>query len=203
MRTLKKQYRTAHAEAISWKQSLYKFLRNYRATPHTSTGVAPADLMFGRPMRTRLPELKPEPSNDKAVRKQDKTAKDRMKADADKRENIRKNSIKIGDSVIVKRDGHINKDQTPYLTDIYTVTQKKGSMITASNGQRTITRNSSFFKVIRAPPATDDTDIPPPADNDQIPEPAARVPNPDTAADEPRRNPPRTRRPPRRFDDFI
>jgi transposase InsO family protein len=33
MRTLKKQYRTAHVEGTAWKQSLYKFLRNYRATP--------------------------------------------------------------------------------------------------------------------------------------------------------------------------
>ena len=37
MKTLKKVYR---------RQELYKFLRNYRATPHTTTGVPPATLLL-------------------------------------------------------------------------------------------------------------------------------------------------------------
>ena len=56
MRTLKKTYRIAHAERKPWKQELYQFLRNYRATPHITTGTPPATLMFGRAIRTRLPE---------------------------------------------------------------------------------------------------------------------------------------------------
>ena len=45
MRTLKKIYRVAHAERKPWKQELYKFLRNYRATPHITTGTPPATLV--------------------------------------------------------------------------------------------------------------------------------------------------------------
>ena len=51
MKTFGKVLRTtAH-----WKQDMYQFLRNYRATPHCTTGVAPATALFGRPIRTKLP----------------------------------------------------------------------------------------------------------------------------------------------------
>ena len=44
-------------ERKSWKQELYKFLRNYRATPHLTTGKCPADLLFQkRPYRIRISE---------------------------------------------------------------------------------------------------------------------------------------------------
>ncbi len=204
MKTLKKQYRTAHVDNIPWKQALYKFLRNYRATPHTTTGVPPANLLFGRSVRTRLPELQPVPSNDDAVRIRDKTAKDRMKANADKRENVKKKEIKVGDSVIVKRDGHSSKDQTPYSTTIYTVIKKKGTMITASSAMgNTITRNSSFFKVINIDPATNinpESALPDPPAQDP---PTAAPQDQDIDVNQPRRNPARNRHPPRRFDDFI
>ena len=37
-----------------------RFLFNYRTTPHTTTGHSPAELMFGRKLRTRLDLLKPD-----------------------------------------------------------------------------------------------------------------------------------------------
>ena len=36
-----------------------RFLFKYRITPHTATGVAPAEVMFGRRLRTHLDSLKP------------------------------------------------------------------------------------------------------------------------------------------------
>ena len=33
------------------KQEKYKFLRHYRATPHTTTGRAPAELLYNRPYK--------------------------------------------------------------------------------------------------------------------------------------------------------
>ena len=58
MQTIK-MINTATTEGKSWKE-LCKLLRNYRTTPHSSTGKAPATAMFNRTMRTKLPEL---PSN--------------------------------------------------------------------------------------------------------------------------------------------
>ena len=39
---LEKSIRIAHLEGRNWKQELYKFLRQYRATPHSTTGVSPS-----------------------------------------------------------------------------------------------------------------------------------------------------------------
>lgn len=38
----------------SVNQTIDRFLFNYRVTPHATTGVSPAELMFGRKLRTRL-----------------------------------------------------------------------------------------------------------------------------------------------------
>ncbi len=43
VRTVKKMIKTANLEGKSWKQEMYRFLRNFRATPHTTTRVPPSD----------------------------------------------------------------------------------------------------------------------------------------------------------------
>ena len=41
-----------HCAGEDWKVKLDKFLFQYRVTPHATTGVSPAELMFGRKLRT-------------------------------------------------------------------------------------------------------------------------------------------------------
>ena len=116
MKTLKKVYRSAIAENKSWKQELYKYLRNYRATPHTTTGVPPATLLFGRPVRTRLPEpVMSEPQSDDQLRSRDRDKKAKMKAYADSHGSTCEKDIKVRDTVVVRRDGMVCKHQSPYL----------------------------------------------------------------------------------------
>jgi len=50
----------AQIEGTSIKEKLNKFLFKYRITPHTVTGVAPAELLMGRRLRSRLDLLKPD-----------------------------------------------------------------------------------------------------------------------------------------------
>ena len=45
MRAIQKTLRAAHLENKNWKQELFLFLRNYHATPHSTTGVSPAELL--------------------------------------------------------------------------------------------------------------------------------------------------------------
>ena len=53
-----KVLRTVNAEPKNWKQELCKFLRNYRATPHTTTGKSLAERMFpNREFKTRIPDF--------------------------------------------------------------------------------------------------------------------------------------------------
>ena len=56
MPNLKKAIQITRQEGKNWKQEMQKFLRAYRATPHSTTHCAPAELMFnGRRYKTRLP----------------------------------------------------------------------------------------------------------------------------------------------------
>ena len=59
MKTIGKAIRAAHVEHRSWKQEMYSFLRNYRATPHATTNATPAELLSGRAFKSRVPEILP------------------------------------------------------------------------------------------------------------------------------------------------
>ena len=48
--------RAAKTEKKDWEKELYTFFLNYRATPHSTTGYLPADLLFYRAIRTKLPQ---------------------------------------------------------------------------------------------------------------------------------------------------
>ncbi len=48
MKPLQKAIRTAVLEKKDWKRSIYKFLLNYRSTPHTTTGKTLSKLLFNR-----------------------------------------------------------------------------------------------------------------------------------------------------------
>ena len=61
-RTLLKVLKIAQVEGKRWKDELNKFLLAYRTTPHCTTGMTPASLMFGRELKTKLPELRPNKS---------------------------------------------------------------------------------------------------------------------------------------------
>ena len=126
-----KTLHTGEAEQLPWKQELYKFLRNYRATPHTSTDKPPAELLFNRPFRTVLLELT-QPVNYVTVRVKDEHSKLRIKqhADAYAYAKAKPHKINIGDTVLI-RQKPTGKLWTPFSPVVYPVIQVKGSMITA------------------------------------------------------------------------
>ncbi|CAB4012399.1 Transposon Ty3-I Gag-Pol poly [Paramuricea clavata] len=55
VRTIKKVVKTATVEHKNWKQEMHCFLRNFRATPHTTTKIHPATALSGRALKTKLP----------------------------------------------------------------------------------------------------------------------------------------------------
>ena len=152
VRTIKKTISAAKIEHRNWQYEMWTFLRNYRATPHSSTKISPATVMTGREIRTRLPQnTRGKPTEvEKQVKKNDEKAKQQMKEYADHRRNTQESTMKIGDNVIILQKGFKNK----FNPDLYKVLNKKGSQVTAKRGDHIIVRNSSFFKVI--PPAVQD-----------------------------------------------
>ncbi|PFX29727.1 Potassium channel subfamily T member 1 [Stylophora pistillata] len=134
--TVKKVIKTAKLECKNPKQELNRLLRNYRATPHSTTRVAPATALFGRPMKMKLPELTTP-----------RSAKAKIKKHADNKRYVKPSTIKEGDTVFVKRDDSKKKSDTPYDPRPHIIVGKKGSMVTAQDDDGVqVTRNSSFFK---------------------------------------------------------
>ena len=85
VRTIKKAISAARIKHRNWQYEMWVFLRNYRATPHTSTKVPPATAMMGREIRTRLPQDTHVrlTAVDKQVKRSDEKAKEQMKKYAD------------------------------------------------------------------------------------------------------------------------
>jgi len=149
MRNLKKVCTVAQLESRPWKQQLYGFLRDYRATPHCSTKVAPATALFNRSIRVKLPEsnLKSGKVSKTVIQKADATAKEKMKRYAESRRVIKDSDLSVGDKVLIKNEVK-GKLKPKYVAEPYEVVNKKGSMITVRRGSEYKTRNSSKFKSV-------------------------------------------------------
>ena len=147
-----KAIRTAQAEHRHWHHALFEFLMLYRATPHSSTKFSPSQLLFNRPIRTKLPHCSSttvETSVLSAARRNDHFAKNRSKYYADKRSRSKSCPLRIGDTVIVKRRKR-NKLSTTFDPTPFVIIARKGNMITAKSpeGMNNVTRNSTFFKKV-------------------------------------------------------
>ena len=62
-RSLLRCLQTAHLEKKNWRSELVSWLSTYRSTPQVTTGAILFSLMFGREMRSKLPELRRESVN--------------------------------------------------------------------------------------------------------------------------------------------
>ena len=153
MQPLGKALKTARVEHRPWQQELNRFLLQYRTAPHSSTQVPPAELLFNRTVKGKLPVLAK-----RKVLNRHKTAKmnDMTKQQYDKQyvnanRNVKKSSLKIGDYVLVQQDKH-NKLSTTFNQQPYVVTNRSHSKVTARNENgHVITRNVSQFKHIPRP----------------------------------------------------
>ena len=162
MQPLGKTLRTAKVENRPWQQELNRLLLQYRTTPHSTTGVPPAELLFNRTVKGKLPILQKRNlvNRHREARQNEASKKEYQKRYADNRRNVKESGIKVGDCVLVRQR---KRDKlTPYCSDVpYTVTHRHHSCITARNKDgHSITRNASLFKPIQLDNSgeTDDDD---------------------------------------------
>ena len=81
------------------------FLMMYRSTPHSiaTTGVSPAELLFRRRIRTKLPHLQ-EFSIEDEVRDRDSERKAKGKVYAYCQRNARESEIREGDKALLRQE---------------------------------------------------------------------------------------------------
>lgn len=149
VRTVKKSIRSALASGTSWKHELPEFLLAYRNTPHASTGVSPAQLLLGRPLRDKLTvagkDNLPPNSATKAALDRDAGRKSYNKSYADKTRHAKSRTVTEGDHVLVRRDKRPSSFAPRYDPQPYEVTTIKGTTVSAQRDGKTITRNISWF----------------------------------------------------------
>ena len=96
MRTLEKAIRTAVIEGKNWRQELFTFLRQYRATPHSTTGKSPSELLNGRKLKSTLPQIQHDLAPQE-VRQTDAKRKTEMKEYADRCSHAKNTDLSVGD----------------------------------------------------------------------------------------------------------
>ena len=95
-----------------------------------------------------------------------------------------------------------NKLSTPFYPEPLVVEEKKGSMVTASDGFKSITRNSSMFKIIPKNLKAEG-DRREQAELEDSPAEQAEDPDPPGVNDGSLRRSQRQRRPPARLSDYV
>ena len=98
-KTLSKVLQTAKLEERNWRQELQQFLLSYRATPHTTTKIAPSELLYNRKIRGFLPELptKRVINKHREAKENIERSKASNKKYYDKRHHAKKSNIKEGE----------------------------------------------------------------------------------------------------------
>ena len=106
----------------------------YRTTPHSTTGVSPAELLFRRKRRTRLPGID-DYSNlaeDQDIRDRNSEQKEKGNMYIDQKRGAKESDIKTGDSVLLKQK-HENKLTPTFSTEPYRVMEKIGNSVTVES----------------------------------------------------------------------
>ena len=200
-RTLLKSLKVTEAEGKKWKDELDKFLLAHRTTHHSSTGATPAFLMFGRELKTKLPELCPNKSVlDESMRDRDWNQKLAGKMYGDRQRHAVDNSITPGDKLLLKNTEQSGKLGANFEPSPYTVQTKEGQELTLKSTDGTMQqRNRSFVKPYRTPQEPDNSTGAETSEDRVVPPSAA-----DTATTtEPKSRPSRTVRMPAKFKDFV
>ena len=145
-RSLKKCIQTAISEGLDWRVVLQNFLLNYRTTPHSTTGIGPSELLFGRQIRDKFPATTPKHADTnitREVKSRDAKKKQYMKQYADRTRKASDHNVVVGQQVILTNNApHRNKYTPPYDIIPGTVTKIKGNSIFLTHRGREIMRPS-------------------------------------------------------------
>lgn len=205
-RSILKRLRIAQDLGKDWRKELHEFLLVYHATNHTTTGEAPSKLMFGRRIKTRLPQV-PVYFDDEAVRDFEGLQKEKGKSYSDRKRRAAYSEIQEGDNVFVKRMKKNHKLEADYSPEEYEVIRKRGSDVVVRSrlSGKEFRRNVTHLKKI--PVSPDDPQPSSSKETDHITQDYstdAETPDPETVQrqEEPIRGQ-RERQQPTKFKDYV
>ena len=148
-----KMVHTSIIERKDPKSELYTYLLHYRATPHGTTGVSPAEMLFNRKLRTKLPQIHVEKESDtrRKIREDHDKKKMSQKKYFDKRHRATKKEIKVGDKALIKQIKSTTKP--PYDPHPFVVHGIDGNKITMSREDgATRVRDKNQVKILKDRP---------------------------------------------------
>ena len=155
MKPLTKICQTSYIGKTEWKIQIYRFLFAYRSTPHCTTKIPPAELMFNCKIRYSIPSFDYNIQEDisNKVERNDREAQEKSKTYTDTRKHAKERNINIGDRVLVKQQKK-NKITPKFEPHPYRVVDKNDTMVTAeSEGTGNVSRETyhSIKKFLKQP----------------------------------------------------
>lgn len=127
--TILKRLRISQEEnSKHWKWDLRSFLLMYNSTPHSTTGIAPSALMFGRVLRDKLPNVHVSANVlSEGIRDRDWAKKLEAARISDAQRSAKTNNLEVGDVVVAKRINRENKLATNYGSELFDIISRNGS----------------------------------------------------------------------------
>ncbi|CAL1586203.1 unnamed protein product [Knipowitschia caucasica] len=209
--SIMKRIRIAHAEGLDWQKELRKYVTVYRSIEHSTTGRSPAELLFNRKLRGKLPDIST-PRIDIEARDTDAENKGKYAEYADQRRGAKPSPVQVGDEVLLKQD-KVNKFTTTFNHTPHTVVSKNGNnVVVESPSGAQYSRNTTHVKVYTpAEQTTSPGESEAPKERETHAEPSVRsTPETLTQGSSPSRplttpteRPRREIKQPERFTDFI
>lgn len=147
-RSLLKRLKIAAAENLQMEVEASKFVLLHNATPHSVTGQSPAQAMFGRQLRDKLPSIQLPSIQRDEMADRDGDKKLQGKCYADTRRKATPSTLQVGDSVLLKAR-KINKLSTTFEPEPFAVTKVTDTDVTIERGTQQLRR--SFADVKRCP----------------------------------------------------
>ncbi|CAL9684591.1 unnamed protein product [Knipowitschia caucasica] len=209
--SIMKRIRIAHAEGLDWQKELRKYVTVYRSIEHSTTGRSPAELLFNRKLRGKLPDIST-PRIDIEARDTDAENKGKYAEYADQRRGAKPSPVQVGDEILLKQD-KVNKFTTTFNHTPHTVVSKNGNnVVVESPSGAQYSRNTTHVKVYTpAEQTTSPGESEAPKERETHAEPSVRsTPETLTQGSSPSRplttpteRPRREIKQPERFTDFI
>ena len=143
--SLGKRIEIAYAERGDYKSEIYKFMMSYRANVHPATGKSPAEMLYGRRIRTKIPHIS-DNVDDIEARDNDAEYKAKSKVYVDNRRGATHSDLVAGD-VVLMRNERSGKGEPNFCPRPGTIVERRGPSVTVETADgRRFDRNISTVK---------------------------------------------------------